>query len=79
MKKTFVNISAVANMTGQRMPEGWRAFHGSTKLFLKQAQYILKRPSTSKAEFTHKFYPNPKSSRTAHINLSSILTMLGLR
>ena len=40
MKKTFVNISAVAQMRGKTIPEGWQCFQGNTTEFRDLEEYL---------------------------------------
>ncbi len=64
MAKTFLNVSAVANMTGLDMPEGWQQFIGTTT----NAQSIIDKIRN------HELVPT--STNTQKKNLSAITNML---
>ncbi len=64
MQKAYVNVSAVAKMTGRPMPEGWRQFHGSDSELDAQTAWLQQNPSASVEDFKQQFYPilKPKPS-----------------
>ena len=73
MTKTFINFSAVAAMTKQRMPEGWQAFHGNTTEFRTQQQWILQNSTASIEQFMDFF--KITSLKKAKLNWSAISNM----
>lgn len=67
MFKTFLNISAVANMTGKKIPEGWRAFHGTTAEYVKQSNWVHENSSYNVDEFTKNWgLERTKAERNFH-------------
>ena len=70
MFKAFMNLSALAKMTGQDLPKSWHAFQGSVKSFQIQFEY-LKNNYITKEEFEKRF--RYKTSQTAKSNFNCIM------
>lgn len=76
MMKTYLNLSSVAQMTGQKLPDKWQAFNGSTTEFREQTRWVRENPQTTIIDFKNKF--NLKSEKVARLNLAAIRNMNGL-
>lgn len=77
MLKAYMNISAVAAMTGQAVPEGWQAFHGSTVNFATIRDEVLAQAQPGIAGYlaiadTAAFGGNMKK---AYMNISAVVAM----
>ena len=77
MQKAFGNISAVAKMTNQPMPEGWQAFQGSTAEFTGQQEWLVANPRHTPDLFRSRFYPNG-NIETSNRNYSTHIRYLTL-
>ncbi len=70
MTKTFINFSAIANMTGQRLPEGWQQFHGTTTEFWSQFDWIVNNLNAKVIDFKKVF--KIKSQKSAESNYAVV-------
>ena len=77
MQKAFRNISAVAKMTNQPMPEGWQAFQGSTAEFTGQQEWLVANPRHTPDLFRSRFYSNG-NIETSNRNYSTHIRYLTL-
>lgn len=77
MQKPYLNISAVAKMTGQAMPEGWQAFNGTTTEF-QQIKDMLGDVGPGLAGYLavadEQFAGNMQK---AYLNISAVAKMTG--
>ncbi len=73
MKKTYLNLSAVAKMTGARLPEKWQEFQGNTTEFVEQKPWVFENPNAEVETFMQVF--NIKSRDKARLNLAAIRNM----
>ena len=76
MTKAFMNISAVAKMTNQPMPEGWQQFQGNTAEFAKQQEWLIANPKHTPESFRARFYPANKFVGTSLKNYATLVRYL---
>ena len=76
MFKTYVNLSAVAKMTGHKLPEGWQQFNGSTVICRSQASFIkiLDNYEMGYSKFVEEFYLG-NSTKASRSNYLAVCTM----
>ena len=70
MGKTFKSISAVTQMIGKPMPEGWKYFHGNTSNFKIQIDWVQSHHRATIKEFIGEF--KYKSDKTAKLNFFNL-------